>query len=510
LKGGHPLNSSPKTESNYFIGIDIGTTHIKSAVFDHHGNMLELQRAVTPLDTDRYGDIYQPIKIYELVRNQLLGWFKCYRTVRGISITGMAEAGLIVNRRTGSEASMIIPWFDKRTVALSAQIDVEKEITNFCMTGLRNSFKYGIYKYLWLLDHIDVKREDTIWLSVCDYILWKLTGEYITDPSFAARTYVYDIVKHCWDKQRLKAFGLTENNFPKVLPSGEKAGCLTDPFLLETIDSISIPICIGGHDHICAAYAVLQEGEDQICNSVGTAETYLGLAKEFRPNRELYQSGMVFGPFIKEKEYFWMGNISSSGQSVEWFRKKLQLEEISYDQMNAMLSETSEDPTNIIYLPFLSGIGTPLFDQEVSGALIGLRECHTAKHMLKAILEGIHYQGKWILSLVSEKVLLKQKEVICVGGATESEPWMQLKANILGIPVIVPKITEATLMGTVAVMIERNEGLENKRKFLYANQQDRKCYPVNELMNKQYHKIYKDQYTFLIDAIVKREPEKKV
>jgi xylulokinase len=493
----------------YYIGIDIGTTHIKSALFHDQGVMLEVARDKTPVTKDTYGQIYDPVVIFGIVKKQLSVWFKKYDHIQGISITGMSEAGLIVNKVNGIEATPIIPWFDQRTAGLAERISKEEETSIFCTTGLRNSFKYGIYKYLWLLEHSDINKEDTIWLSICDYIGWKLTGHFVTDSTFAARTYVYNIVTCGWDMKRLKESGLSEENFPTVLPSGEKAGYLTEPELCQLSGNSSVTVSIGGHDHVCAAYAVLNKDNHRICNSVGTAETYLGVEERFTLTKDRFDSGMVYGPFLNKNKYFWMANISSSGQSISWFCNNLQINEISYEKMNEMVGALPEGPTDIIYYPYLSGIGTPLFRSDIGGAILGLRKEHGTADIIKAIMEGINYQGKWIISLVPEMDTAGIKEVLCVGGAADSAPWMQIKANILGLPVSVPRIKEATLLGAVAVMIEMNQGELKKDRFLEESQKQAGNYPVSPDINMQYDEVYENKYAYLIDLFLKQELGRK-
>ena len=497
-------------EEECYIGVDLGTTHIKAAVFQEDGRLVRLLKTPTPLSEDSYGQIYDPVTMFDAVREQIHTLLVQYPKAAGISVTGMAEAGLIVNRLTGREETAIIPWFDRRTTTICNSLSEALEIENFYSTGLRNSYKYGIYKFLWLLQHSGIKKEEAIWLSVCDYILWKLTGEYVTDPTFAARTYVYDIVKKRWDRERLSAYGLTPEHFPRVIPSGEEAGILKEPSLLAKVQYQSIPVCLGGHDHICAAYAVWGEDKERICNSVGTAETYLGMAKGFVRNEKLYHSGLVFGTFLDADQYYWMGNISASGQSVEWFRKSMQQTKISYETMNEKLSEGTKEPSDIIFLPFLSGIGTPYFLPEVSGAFLGLRATHDRWDMLKAILEGINYQGLKILSLLPTQVAQKQKEIVCVGGAADSEPWMQIKANILGLPVKTPTVSEATLVGAVAILLQRNYGAKKKDKFLEMYRKDSRVYSVDVSLHELYQEVYTNKYTFLLDRMLEPELSKKV
>lgn len=501
------MNSSDNKANQKYIGIDLGTTHIKSAVFDEYGHLLEIRKASTPVSQDEYGDVYDPLQIYGTVSGQISCLLKHHENVKGISVTGMSEAGLIINPRKKTEETYILPWYDQRTAGLAKEMDSDTEINTFYKTGLRNSYKYGIYKYLWLLDRFSLPKEETVWLSACDYIVWKLTGRLVSVPGFAARTYVYDIIHHSWDQQRLAEYGLRADNFPEVIPSGSLAGYLCDQDLLPQNNRIPIPVCLGGHDHVCAAYAGLNEDAGRICNSMGTAETYLGIdaREDFTLTDVHYKSGMVYGPFVNGKGYFWMANISSSGQSVEWFRKKVQKDEITYTEMNEMLAGLNGGPTGILYYPYLSGIGTPLFQSDISGGFLGLKASHGTAELLKAVLEGICYQGKWILSLVPGRQLDEIKDIICVGGAANSTPWMKLKADILGIPVTAPKEAEATLLGAAAIMIEKLYGAEKRQLFLAETQKQNQVFKVNHEANKRYHEIYSKKYTLLLDMLVKQE-----
>lgn len=444
-------------EKTFYIGIDMGTTHIKTAVFSGTGVQKILVRRHTPIAEDAYATIYRPEEFWEIVSEELN---ECLNSIpadcfaAGIAVTGMAEAGLMIDRRTGREVSPILPWFDKRTEGLAAQLTGEEETEAFLETGLRNSFKYGIYKFLWLLEETGMEREHAVWLSVCDYIVYRLTGKMVTDPSFAARTYLYDISRGCFRKDALLKYGLTEQNFPEVLPSGMAAGSVKAAGIHT--GGRTIAAAVAGHDHICAAFAVQRGDSARICNSAGTAETYVGTEPARRLTEEDRKSGLIIGPYVDGINHFRLANISSSGQSVEWFRRNLQLQEISYDRVNKAVSETGRTPSGILYYPYLSGMGTPLFDPGICGGFLGLKADHTYGDLLKAIMEGLGYQSRYIL----KNILRRDSILVCVGGAAQSASWMQIKANILGRKILVPAVTEATLLGAAALYARRNDGEE--------------------------------------------------
>lgn len=433
------------------IALDVGTTHIKAVLFGEDGEELWKRKVPTPLEHDEWGAVYRPGVLWGLVHGMLLEACGALSdvSVTGIAVTGMAEAGLAVDRITGRELSDIIPWFDRRSIGFVGQGEA------FERTGLRNSYKYGLYKFLWVLEHSPIDRSRTVWLSVCDYVVYKLTGAFVTEPGFAARTYLYDIGAGCWDEERMAAFGLNKENFPCVGASGETAGIWEEK---------KIPVALAGHDHVCAAFAMLYSDPGRICDSAGTSETYIGLAGK-RGGEFRQEDGLQYGPF-GDSRWYYMANIPSSGHSLEWYRKKLQLTELSYEELNRNLEELPKGPTGILYFPWLTGSGSPYYEASMQGALLGLREAHSGLDIMKGMIEGIQYQGALLLEQIEKVQGVQIGEVICGGGAVNNHALMQMKADILGRKVLVPACRETTALGAAAVFLERGRGREAAAGFL--------------------------------------------
>lgn len=477
------------------IALDIGTTHIKSMLFGEDGSILAEERTLTPIEQTEEGGQYNCEVLWNIARTQLLALTeRAQGTCIGISLTGMAEAGLVINRRTGLEESHIIPWFDKRTIGLSSQVSAKEDERNFKSTGLRNSFKYGIYKFLWLLEHKNIDQEQAVWLSVCDYMMYKLTGELVTEQSFAARTYVYDIVNGCWDRKRIKEYGLQEHNFPQVAASGQAAGIWQEK---------AIPVAVAGHDHICASFGLLLNHENAVCDSAGTSETYIGRLKELEDGLQK-ESGMLYGPFV-DGGWFFMVNIPSSGHSVEWFRRKLQDQTIAYEDMNERLLMLERKPTGILYYPYLTGMGSPYYDAGCEGALLGLKEEHDCDQVLKGMMEGIQYQAAWLLAVLRKKhgAAADIDHIICAGGAVNNQALMQLKADILGSSVLVPQAAEATLAGAAALYIKRQVGdraLEQFGEKAFCIEQE---YVPDPELHDQYSAILTHKFLPMIEMLRK-------
>lgn len=432
------------------IGLDFGTTHIKAGLFDQAGKRIRLEKVPTPQTRDDYGTVYDAAQIAETVTRLLQALAETGVPIRLISVTGMAEAGVMVERSTGRCLCPLLPWFDPRTQALAGAVSREEAHRRFFQTGLRNSFKYGIYKYRWALAHTRAAPEQTLWLSAVDYLVYLLTGQAVTDPTYAARTYAYNLDTGDFDWEYLSPLGLGRDNFPRVVPSGSRVGLCRLPGLTGAA------VHIAAHDHVSAAYAISLAAEGWICDSCGTAETYIGTFPA-RPLTEAdWCTGCIYGPYPGNRR-FWMANISSSGLAVEWFRQQVQLTRLDYDKVNAILAAPG-GPTGIFFLPALTGMGTPCFRQELRAAFLGLAQHHTGEDMLRAVVEGLGYQARMILEP------MEVPGVVSVGGAAQSPGWMQRKADILGCPVQTLEEGECTVLGAIALALCA-ESQEEARRF---------------------------------------------
>lgn len=475
------------------IALDAGTTQIKSALFDKDGKLLELEKCDTPLRRVGEREFYRPEEIWGIVKAQVESLLQCgFGKTSGIAVTGMAEAGLIVEKGSGKALTDILPWFERCTCPLAERMSSEESNRVFRDTGLRNSFKYGIYKYLWLLEEQKLESEETVWLSMCDYIAFRMTGKMVTDPTFAARTYVYHVREGRWDARRIREYGLCAENFPLVEESGAAFG-----------EFRGIPVAVAGHDHVCAAFGLLYGREGGICDSAGTSETYVGvLGKPPKDQGFSEKSGLLYGPFV-DGGCFYMANVPSSGHSVEWFRKRLQLRELTYENMNEKLKELSPGPSGLLYFPYLTGMGAPWYRAEIKGVLMGLEEHRDGITVLKGILEGIQYQARWLLELVEDFHEIHADSLVCAGGSVHNHTMMQIKADILDRSVRVPAVTEATLSGAAALFLKKNRGEGAAEQFLGQAARIVCEYRADCQSAKVYERIFHERYLPFVELMEK-------
>ena len=273
-------------------------------------------------------------------------------------------------------------------------------------------------KMMWLKDQDAGILKDACWLSVSDYIAYRLTGQRFTDASLAARTYAYDLHNQQWDRGFLEQFGLA-----KHLPGGSaggtggRQGACRSGAVSGLPEGLTVAVC--GHDHLCASVAVGALEPGHVFDSMGTAETLVGILPERKLGEKEFRTGMSHGKHVLPGRYFWMGGISSSGGSVEWMRKIIQDPPIAYEEMNRMLAEMERKPTGILYYPYLSGSGAPKPNPNMLSSFIGISVNHTRADMMRAVLEGTVYEFAAIRRAAEQASGQPINTITAVGGGAQ-------------------------------------------------------------------------------------------
>jgi xylulokinase len=436
--------------------VDVGTTHCKAGLFEPDGTVLNISSR--PMRTRRAGQGYsyfEPEELWSIVSAVIrkAAASAGVRKIAALGIASMAETGLLVEKVNGKPRSVFFPWFDtsatEQAELLQQQDDPQER---FCKSGIRPSFKCSLAKLLWLRERQPGVERGAIWLSVADYVAFRLTGRMATDYSLAGRTYAFRLDRRSWDEAWLDQLGLEPGIFPQLLQAGTPLGevRIDLPGL-----SKGTPVAVTGHDHICAAFAAGAILSGEVFNSIGTAETLLG-AIEQRPLGIIdYQSGLSYGCHTAPGQFYWLGGQSASGGSVEWLRSALadpsRDRPLSYDEMDTLAAHAAEGPTKILYFPYLVGSGSPHSDLLVRGAFVGLSASHGRAELLKAVLEGTGYEMEFIRRAAEQTTGLNLKQIQVAGGGVRNRAWMQIRADITGSQLSLLGMPEATLLGAAVL-----------------------------------------------------------
>jgi xylulokinase len=445
----------------YLVGIDVGTTNTKTVIFDvetGHISAVGNSRTITrhPVSDwsefdaeDVWGTVLQSIQAAVL---------QCDRPerIRAISVASMGESAFPVDA-DGNVLHAAIAWYDQRTVPEARWWEnTAGRERIFTITGHIPRPTYGVNKLLWLRNHLPhVFERMHHWLSIEDFVLWKLSGIFATDYSIASRTMLFDQHTLTWSESLLEQAGMPVAWFPPAFPSGTAIGSVSK----EVAERTGLPqhaiVTTGGHDHLCGALAAGVTQPGQLLESIGTASVLLAVSNSFRPSPELLAAGCTSYANVVRHTYANLGTLDFAGGALEWIVTLLygqgKQPTVSPEIYARALREAVEVPPGAhgaITIPSFLGSGTPYGQSSARGAILGLTPSHSRPELVRALMEGLAF---WlrdnIAMFYSLGIASLKSEIAVIGGATQAAPLLQIKADITGRPIKVPQITEAAATG---------------------------------------------------------------
>lgn len=429
------------------IGVDMGTTHIKAGAFSPTGRTLAVHTVPTPTERGPDGRVeYHPDAVWQSVCTCIQALTPEYDPI-GVGVASMAEAGLIVDA-DGTAHHPAISWLDtrsrKQAQTLVERFGAERFLRS---SGLYPSTKHSLGKILWLQEHVPgLLRPGAKWLNMAEYVAYRLTGEMASCPTLAVRTLAYDFARRERDTHLLSELGLPQDIFPDIVPEGQQVGSVSPVAASECGLLAGTPVALGGHDHPCALLAMQVTEPGQLFVSTGTAETLLATLDAPRLTAEAFATRISQGPQVVPGLFGLQVGISGSGGSVEWARREL-FPGIGYAELEALVNQHGDRPSDLLFLPHLSGGGAPYPDPHSRGALIGMTAGTPRSALARALFEGPCFELRRVLSGLEQLTSARYEPIRITGGQVQNATWIQMKADILGRTFIVPDVTAATLLG---------------------------------------------------------------
>ncbi|NCF68938.1 MAG: hypothetical protein GWP61_23500 [Chloroflexi bacterium] len=492
------------------IGIDVGTTNIKAVLYDPSCGTV-CATASQPMITHHLGagwSEFHPDEIWNAVNGVVreVAGATAQGSVAAIAVASMGEAGLPLGNRQ-QPLYPFIAWYDPRTEGLDrwwAEHYDPRRLYEITGQALRHT--YGLNKLLWLREHRPTMYQElTYWLSVEDYVLWRLTGRFVTDYSVASRTMAFDQRARTWSSEVLAHVDVPVEIWPTALPSGSAVGTLTQAAAADTgLDTSTIAVT-GGHDHLCGALAAGLLTPDSILDSTGTAEIVLTLSTEYRPSERLRTAGLSCYHYVAQGLYLVQGGFITAGGSLAWLVKLLsglagnnqRAEATANGDYETLLAEAADVPPGsrgLLWLPHFMGSGSPESDPHSRAALLGLTIAHTRGEMVRSLLEALCYWLRQNVELLEEELGKEVHEIIVIGGATKAGLWTQLKADVTTRPVRVPDLSQATATGAallagVGAGVFADEAAAVDTLAVPSN-----VYPSDPTDAEQYATLYHDLY----------------
>ena len=438
------------------VGLDIGTTGCKAAIFDGAGTLLASASREYAVDIPRPTWAEQDAEnVWRLAQESLCEAIARAGT-RGVVAVGLSvqgEAVMPVDKK-GQALRPAILGMDARTGEQNAWIcDRFGAERLFERTGMPVHTVNTLPKLLWLKQHEpDLWARSERFLLYEDFLIQKMTGQAVISRCLASRTQLYDIPDDRWSPEILQALELDQERLAAVQPSGVAVGPMRAR-LAESLGLAKAPLVVtGGHDQACGALGVGLIRPGLAMDSTGTAEVVEVALDAPVLNETLYRGDISVYAHTAPGLYLAMTLNHSGGLVLRWFRDTFGQDEVreaqasGRDAYELLLRDASPEPTSLLLLPDFAGSGTPAFDTGSKGAILGLTFATDKVELAKAILEGLTFELRLNMDLLKDGGV-RVDELRAIGGGARSELWLQLKADITGIPVVAPRITEAASWG---------------------------------------------------------------
>ena len=502
---------------NYLAGIDLGSTSLKCMIYDLSGNVV----ASGSRPTERYNPypdhpewtVWQPEQIWggtASAMREAVSKLDDPRHIKAVAVTGMGMDGVPIDEQ-GNCLYPFISWHDPRT---EAQLQWwEKNI------GADNTFRIGgntlwrfntALRLLWMAEHEPgiLARADK-WLLIEDFLNFMLCRRRATDYTMASCTLLFDQRKRDWSGEILSQTGIEHRLLCDAYPSGTPLGEVTKEASEATGLPVGTPVVLGGHDYLCGALPVGAFSPGVVLDVTGTWEIVLTTIPEPVLTPEVQRLGVTVETHVARDTYaVWGGAVASD--MLEWYRKEYGLvsqkqakNEVGRVDWESLMEEASTSPAGargVMFLPHMSAAGCPVVDTRSMGAFVGLSNFVQRGDMLRAIIEGLDYQVLDIVAALKSSLAINPGKLIAVGGATRNHFWMQNKADVLGLPIEVPEVEEATPLGA-AILAGIGIGLyrDEQDAFEQVYKPGKTYQPDTQLAAKygEWYQIYKQLYPAL-------------
>jgi glycerol kinase len=439
--------------TRYVLALDQGTTSSRALLFDRDGHVRSVVQQEITQHYPHAGWVEQePDEIWqtqiEVARQALRQADVAASEVAAIGITNQRETTIVWERATGRPVHRAIVWQDRRTAEICDQLKADGMEALFTgRTGLVLDAYFSGTKVRWILDRVPGARAraeagELAFGTVDTWLLWKLTGgaAHLTDASNASRTLLFNIHHGDWDDKLLRILRIPRALLPQVIDS---SGVIAHTE--ESLFGVSLPVAGIAGDQQAALFGQRCVTPGMVKNTYGTGCFMLMHTGDRPVDSRTRLVTTIAWRRAEQREFALEGSVFVAGAAVQWLRDGLGL--IRSVNEVEQLAGSVTDNGGVYLVPAFTGLGAPHWDPYARGVLAGLTRGSTAGHLARATLESIAYQTADILAAMQADAGIALKELRVDGGAARNDLLMQFQADILGVPVVRPKMLESTAQG---------------------------------------------------------------
>ncbi|MGD2026470.1 MAG: glycerol kinase GlpK [Anaerolineales bacterium] len=444
--------------SKYIAAIDQGTTSTRCILFNHAGEPVGVHQLEHEQIYPRPGWVeHDPLEIWRnteaVIREAMRKAGAVAKDIAAIGITNQRETTLVWDKLTGQPLYNAIVWQDTRTDKLINQIAEDGGLDRFReKVGLPLATYFSGPKIAWMLDNVEGVRQAAqegraIFGNIDTWLIWNLTGgvhggKHVTDVTNASRTMLMNLEMLDWDEEICEIMTIPKEMLPKIWSSSEIYGHTLETGPFE--GAVRVAGDLGDQQAATVGQTCFEPGEAK--NTYGTGcFMLLNTGKEIVQSKNGLLTTLCYQFGDEKPIYALEGSIAITGALVQWLRDNLKMIETAPEIEN--LANTVEDNGGIYFVPAFSGLFAPYWRSDARGAIIGLTRYVNRGHIARAVLEATAFQTREVLDAMNADSGVALRTLKVDGGMVYNDLLMQFQADVLGVPVIRPKVPETTALG---------------------------------------------------------------
>jgi len=490
----------------FIAGLDVGSTNVKITVMNRNGEIAHYGYRDYPSNRNVEAHEINVVDIWEAAKILLKDAMAAVPQLSAVGITSFGESMAILD----ADGEVLFPAMMYTDPRGTEEVELLRERLGddfICATAGTNAYPmYSLPKLMWIKKHRpDVYEKTQHICLISDYLIFKLTGERKIDYALAARTMGLDIRKKEWSPEIFEAAGICKSLFSQPVPAGTYAGRILPDVAAELGISNELKIVVSCHDQAAAAVGANVMRAGIATDGCGTLQCMTPVFSILPEGRTLQDNQYAIVPFLREDTYCTYAFSFVGGSLTKWFVShfatayEAEAAETNESIYQVLEQKMTDEPTGILVLPHFAGAGTPYMDTQSKGAFVGMTLHHTPADMFKAIMEGIAYEMRINMERLKNSGV-QINELHATGGCAKSKLWLQLKADILGVPITRMSTDEAGTIGGImltGVATGVYADLDEAAKMLV---QPLDTYYPRADMQAKYDKHYQ-RYSRLYDAI---------
>lgn len=434
-------------KKKYILAMDEGTTSARAAVFDIEKNELVNMHSI------KIGQIYPANGWVEQDANeiysaQIAALEKCLEMglgaheIVGLALSNQRETVVAWDRISGQLIYNAINWQCRRTAKVVAALSAEQKTLIHQKTGLIPDAYFSATKMRWIYDNVpkakELEREKRLCMGTIDsFLLYRLTGEFVTDATNASRTMLYNIKEGKWDKELLSIFGVKKEWLAEVVDSNCVIGKTT-----LSCGKVDVAGILGDQQAALFGQCCFEKG--MVKNTYGTGCFMLANIGDTLENTSEKLLTTVAYQIDGKVTYAYEGSVFNAGSIITWLKDGLKI----FGNTNQIeeLASRVRSSNGVYFIPALTGLGSPYWDSSARGAFLGLDRGTSRSHMIRACLEAVAFRAEDIMQEMRDSGI-EVTSLRCDGGMTNNGLLMQLQADLSRVDILIPRTSESTILG---------------------------------------------------------------